>query len=138
MNLHETLLNLGQQAKTASYQLALLTSAQKNAGLQSIANAMLQQQPAILAANNEDLTAAKKAGLSAALTDRLTLNSERIASIAYSIEKIGELPDPIGHLLSEQIRPNGLKIRKVRVPSASSPSFMRRARMLPPMLLPCA
>ena len=106
----------GQQAKTAAQQLALAPTKIKNAALARMADALKENAQSILAANTLDLVAGEKKGLSKALLDRLALDGKRIKEMIEGLNAVQALPDPIGELLSKWRRPNGLKIRKVRVP----------------------
>jgi glutamate-5-semialdehyde dehydrogenase len=115
-DLQETLVSLGKRAKTAARQLASLSSAQKNAGLQAIAEALIEAEKEILTANAADTEAGKQKGLSSAMLDRLTLNSKRISAMAEGVRQVATLPDPVGETIREWTRPNGLHIRKIRVP----------------------
>jgi glutamate-5-semialdehyde dehydrogenase len=103
-------------AKTASRVLATLGSEVKNAALESIADALLEHTPEILEANARDVEAGHASGLSSALLDRLTLDAPRIRSIAESTRRIAGLPDPVGEVIDGFRLPNGLDLRKVRVP----------------------
>ncbi len=103
-------------AKTASRVLGSLTTEQKNQALLCMADALIEHQSSIIAANEEDLQRGKASGLSQSLLDRLALNPERIESMAEGLRQIVKLPDPIGDELETIERPNGLNIRKIRVP----------------------
>jgi len=103
-------------AKRASRSLATLDSDVKNAALHAIAAALREGTEEILEANRSDLAAAREAGLSEALLDRLTLSERRIEAMAAGATEIAALADPVGELLEEQVRPNGLRIRKILVP----------------------
>ena len=81
-----------------------------------MADELVAAQDAILSANAKDLEKAKSAGLSAAMIDRLTLNPKRIAAMADGIRQVAELPDPVGEIIRDWTRPNGLRIQKKRVP----------------------
>lgn len=116
MNLSETIIDLGKHARQASQQLALLNSEEKNNALLAMAEEIRAQQTEIKAANVKDLEKAKTNGISGALLDRLTLTEQRLEAMAKGIITISKLADPVGTLLQEIIRPNGLIIRKVRVP----------------------
>lgn len=105
-----------QAAKAATVKLAKLTEGQKNAALLAMADALVAEQAAIVAANEEDMFRGRSNGLSAALLDRLELNEARIAAMAEGLRQIVKLPDPVGGVLEEFERPNGLFIRKIRVP----------------------
>ena len=103
-------------AKRAARALASLDAAVKNAALEAIALALREGTEEILEANRSDLAAAREAGLSEALLDRLTLDESRIEAMAAGVSAIAALADPVGELLEDQVRPNGLRIRKVLVP----------------------
>jgi glutamate-5-semialdehyde dehydrogenase len=103
-------------AKRAARSLATLDAAVKNAALEAIALALREGTEEILEANRSDLAAAREAGLSEALLDRLTLTQDRIEAMASGASAIAALADPVGELLEDQVRPNGLRIRKVLVP----------------------
>ncbi len=107
---------IGEAAKAASHRLAIATPEEKNAALRAAAKALRAATPKILEANAKDVEAAKAAGRPAAFVDRLLLDDKRIASVAKGLEEIAELPDPIGTVLAEWTRPNGLKFQRVRVP----------------------
>ncbi|BBN80628.1 gamma-glutamyl phosphate reductase [Pseudoalteromonas sp. A25] len=107
---------LSQQAASAAKQLALLTTQQKNAVLTDMAAALVAHSDDILAANEHDLSLARDNQLSAAMIDRLTLTPERIADMADGIKTIVELDDPVGLTRDMGVRPNGIKISKMRVP----------------------
>ena len=102
-----------QHARLASATLAELSTAQKNDLLLRIADALEAQSTNILRANEEDLAAS---GLSGAMRDRLLLTPERVAEMARAVRDVVALPDPVNEVLEEWTRPNGLTIRKVRVP----------------------
>ena len=107
---------MGRAAVDAARVLALAGTAQKDAALRAAAAALRRRESAILDANARDLESARDAGLGAAMLDRLALDPARLVSIAASVEQVAELPDPIGTVLSEWTRPNGLRIQRVRVP----------------------
>ena len=102
-------------AKAAKVQVSCLTTAQKNAALEAMADALLENEAAILEANALDLEKAKGT-VSDVMLDRLMLNSARIAGMAKGIRDVVKLPDPVGLLLDEHTRDDGLNIRKVSVP----------------------
>lgn len=103
-------------AKEASHILSMLNSRQKNEALILMANALILEQDSILKANQQDLRKGKEQGISESLLDRLSLNSKRIQDMADGLRQIVSLPDPVGEQLEETIRPNGLRIVKLRVP----------------------
>jgi glutamate-5-semialdehyde dehydrogenase len=101
------------RAQKAAAQLAQLTTAQRNGILLAMADALTANVPSILAANQKDLDSS---GLAGAMRDRLLLTPERIAGMVAGVREVASLPDPVGETISEWTRPNGLRIRKVRVP----------------------
>ena len=106
---------MGLKAKAAERILATVPTAQKNKALLAAAAAMERGAAELLAANKRDMDALSPE-TSAAMRDRLLLTPERIAGIVKSIREIAALPDPVGRILAEWTRPNGLKIRRVAVP----------------------
>ncbi len=107
---------LARQAKAASRELAKLTTAEKNACLLAMAAALEQCAAAIKQANALDMEAAAKGGLSSAMLDRLRLDDKRIAGMARGLREVAALPDPVGKILDERTRPNGLKLQKISTP----------------------
>jgi len=116
MNLNEQMTRLAQQAKAASRELAKLTTAEKNACLLAMATALEQNADAIKQANALDMEFGASHGLSAAMLDRLKLDDKRIAGMAKGLREVAALPDPIGKILDERTRPNGLKLQKISTP----------------------
>jgi glutamate-5-semialdehyde dehydrogenase len=108
--------DLGRQARAAARVLALASATQKDQALAAMAQAIRDQQAAILAANAEDVAAAKAAGISGALLDRLILDDKRVTAMAEGIDVIRALADPVGHVTERWTRPNGMTIERVRVP----------------------
>lgn len=106
---------MGKAAKEAARQLQRLSSAQKNTALKAIAQALREQQQAILAANQQDLQAAQDS-LSGAMLDRLTLTPERLENIAREVEQVARLSDPVGEEFDQRMLPGGMVIRRRRVP----------------------
>ena len=104
-----------ENARAVKGQIACLTEQQKNDGLFAMADALLAAQAAILEANAQDLEAAKGT-VSDVMLDRLSLSPARIAAMAEGIRQVAALPDPVGRVLEETIRADGLKIQKVSVP----------------------
>ncbi len=104
-----------ENAKAAKTEIARLTSDQKNAALNAMADALIAQEADILAANALDLEAAKGT-VSDVMLDRLQLTSARIAGMAQGIREVAQLPDPVGMVLEEHTRADGLLIRKTAVP----------------------
>ena len=116
MSLRDQIHLLGHQALEASRGLAVLSAPVKNSILTAMAAALEASAGAILAANGKDLEAAGAKGLSATMLDRLMLNPARVAAMAQGVREVVDLPDPVGEELAAWSRPNGLQIRKVRVP----------------------
>ena len=107
---------LGANAKNAARKLATASTDEKNNWLSAMADAIEQSEAEIIAANEIDMKEAEKAGLSSAMLDRLKLDHARIKAMADGVRHVVSLPDPVGKILSETERPNGLKIQKVSVP----------------------
>ena len=107
--------NMLQAAKAAKSEIARLSTEQKNNALLAMADALIARQAEILAANAADLEQAKNT-ISPVMLDRLRLTEDRIAGMAKGIREVAELPDPVGHQLSEYVRADGLKIKKVSSP----------------------
>jgi glutamate-5-semialdehyde dehydrogenase len=103
-------------AREAARRLARLDSGRKDAALARLADALIDRTPEILAANRLDLEAGRQAGLSEALMDRLALDATRVAGIADGVRAVAALPDPVGEVIDGHRLPNGLDVRKVRVP----------------------
>jgi len=112
----EQMAQLGQNAKAAAEILAITGSERKYAALISAADALIRHQDDILMANAEDLVAAEEKGLSGAMLDRLTLDTDRIAAIAEGLRNIAAQHDPIGEVITEWDQPTGLHIQRVRTP----------------------
>jgi glutamate-5-semialdehyde dehydrogenase len=111
-----SLSELGQRAKAASLALALASTATKDAALAAAADLLLQRSEDILTANAADVDRAKAEGVSATIIDRLRLSDARIASMAGGLRQVAGLADPVGEVVEGWVRPNGLRIEKVRVP----------------------
>ncbi|MBQ2946064.1 MAG: glutamate-5-semialdehyde dehydrogenase [Clostridia bacterium] len=107
---------LCKAAKKASYGICAADSKQKNTALSEIASAISKRRAEIIFENEKDLENAKKSGMSESMIDRLSLTDKRIDGIIEGILQVTELPDPSGRILSEEVRPNGLKITKISVP----------------------
>ena len=103
-------------AQRASRVLATVSSAVKNLALEAIAAALVENGDEILEANQRDLRAGEQSGLSDALMDRLALDERRLDQIAAGVRAIAALPDPVGEVIDGQTLPNGLQMRRVRVP----------------------
>jgi len=116
MGVHEEIRDLARLARGAAVELAVASSALKDAALLSMADAIEAQAEPLKQANTQDIAAGEAAGLSAAMIDRLRLTDKRIAAMADGLRQVAALPDPVGALLGGAVRPNGLRITKVRVP----------------------
>ena len=110
------LIEKAKKAKAASAKLAIATTEEKNDALLAIADELLKQKDFILAKNAIDLENGEKNGLSKALLDRLKLTETRLEGIAQGLKEVAELSDPVGEVIEQWKRPNGLKIESVRVP----------------------
>src|SRR5579885_1278810 len=108
--------DIGRRARLASAALALAPAAARATALRAGAAAIRQHAELILAANADDLDAAKRGGIGNALADRLALDPKRLEAVAKGLENIAALPDPLGRVLAEWTRPNGLHISRVAVP----------------------
>ena len=112
----KTLIESAAAAKAAGTAVAQLTTEQKNAALLAMADALEANCDEILAANAADMERERANGMSSDMLDRLMLNEKRVADMALGLRQVAELPDPVGEVMREWTRPNGLTIRKVRVP----------------------
>jgi len=116
MTLTEQMTQLAKQAKAASRALAKLSTPEKNACLLAMATALELKADAIKEANALDLEFGAQHGLSGALLDRLKLDDKRIAGMARGLREVALLPDPVGRILDERTRPNGLRLQKISTP----------------------
>ncbi len=112
----KTLIESAAAAKAASTAVAQLTTEQKNAALLAMADALEARCAEVLEANAVDMEREKANGMSPDMLDRLMLNEKRVPDMAVGLRQVAELPDPVGEVMREWTRPNGLKISKVRVP----------------------
>jgi len=108
--------DMGARARAAAAPLAIATTGQKNAALNAMADALMDGQADILAANRSDMEAGREANLSGAFLDRLELTPDRIAAMAEGVRAIAALDDPVGGVIATWDRPNGLHIERVRTP----------------------
>jgi len=115
-SLEESIRDLCVRARKAARALAPRPTTVKNEALARIATRLREGAPAILEANAQDMRNAEEKGLSGAMLDRLRLDASRLEGIAKSVDEVRELADPVGELVSETVRPNGLRVRRVRVP----------------------
>ncbi len=116
MTLTEQMTQLARQAKAASRELAQLTTAEKNNCLFAMAEALEKSSETIKSANSKDMETATQMGISSAMLDRLKLDDKRISSMAKGLREVAALPDPVGKILDERVRPNGLKLQKISTP----------------------
>ena len=107
---------LARNARTAAHRLSQLTTEQKNAILLAMAKELRARTSQILAANDLDLAAGELKGLSKPMLDRLKLDAKKVDAIAGGIEQVASLPDPVGQVMEEWTRPNGMRLQQVRVP----------------------
>ena len=110
------MLAIGRRARAAAGVLAFAATDAKNLALTAAADAIVAEQASILAANAEDIERAKERGISEAFLDRLTVTEARLAGVAQGLRDIAALPDPVGTVMAEWTRPNGLDIARVRTP----------------------
>ena len=116
MDIQTTMNNIGQAARKASRIMAKADTASKNRALALIAQAIRRDAALLSAANQQDLQAARAAGLAEAMLDRLTLSEQAIATMAEGLEQIAALPDPIGEISDMKFRPTGIQVGQMRVP----------------------
>ena len=116
MNVKDYIDTIVKDAKNASRVMATVSSSAKNAALEQIAHNLLNCKTTLMSENEKDIKVAEKEGLSSAMIDRLRLTDSRIEDMAKGIREVINLADPVGELMEERIRPNGLQIQKVRVP----------------------
>jgi len=115
-DLHGEMMRLGEGASWAAHELGLATTGAKNDALRGAAASLRAEVTALLAANAKDVEAARANGISDAMLDRLSLDEVRVESMAAALEAIAALADPVGEVMAEWTRPNGLRIARVRVP----------------------
>ncbi|MBI3285883.1 MAG: glutamate-5-semialdehyde dehydrogenase [Burkholderiales bacterium] len=116
MDIQHYMNQLGQRARAASRAMARADTATKNQALSLIAAAIRREAPALRAANELDLAAARAHGMEAAMLDRLTLSDQAIATMALGLEQIVSLADPIGEISNMKYRPSGIQVGQMRVP----------------------
>ena len=107
---------MAERARQAAIELGGISTERKAAGLRRAAAEIRAIAPLILAANRADLEASAGAGLTAAASERLLLDEQRVEGIAAGIEAVAALPDPVGEVIESSVRPSGLTVRKIRVP----------------------
>ena len=112
----KTIEEMGLSAQMASGSFARASSQFKNEALRNLADLLSKREQTIIAANETDVSSGMKAGLSAALLDRLTLNPSRLSGIIDDLHRVAEMPDPVGEVFDQSALPNGLQVHKQRVP----------------------
>jgi glutamate-5-semialdehyde dehydrogenase len=108
--------HMARRARAAARRLATVPAAQKDDALDRIARALVDEAARIVRANQADVTDALERGTAPALVDRLTLDDARVRAVARAVSEIRALHDPVGDVIEESTRPNGLRVRRVRVP----------------------
>ncbi|WP_018986446.1 glutamate-5-semialdehyde dehydrogenase [Methylophilus methylotrophus] len=116
MDIQHYMKQLGEQARAASRLMAKADTNTKNQALRNIAALIRQHEKALLAANQQDMNAAKANGMESAMLDRLALSEKSVATMAEGLEQIASLPDPIGEMGNFKYRPSGIQIGQMRVP----------------------
>jgi len=116
MSMTEQMTGLARQSKRASRLLTRMSTDDKNACLEAMANALSENAEEIQTANTKDMDTAREMGLSQAMMERLLLDDARIEGMATGLREVAELPDPVGRVLDERTRPNGLILRKISTP----------------------
>nr|WP_238322448.1 hypothetical protein [Kordiimonas gwangyangensis] len=116
LDIHQMMAEMGARARAASKALALASTEAKNKALTIAAQELRTSRTDILEANAKDIEFGEKKGLTGAMIDRLVLNKDRIEAIAKGLEDIAALKDPVGDVIAQWDRPNGLNISRVRVP----------------------
>jgi glutamate-5-semialdehyde dehydrogenase len=114
--IEQTMLAMGQRARTASRHTMLASTGQKNRALLAMADAIAEHRDELQAANAEDVADAKRDGLDAALLDRLTLSDRHINQMQEGLRQVAALPDPVGGITASTLRPNGMRVAQMRVP----------------------
>ena len=114
--IEDRIYKMGRKARAAALALAVLSDKKKNEILRAMAAGIRSAASGILEANAEDIAAGEKRGLTLAMLDRLRLDADRLEAVACGVEKVATLPDPVGEILDEWDRPNGIRIQQLRVP----------------------
>ena len=116
MHIEQYMQTVGRAARTAARLIARADSNAKNDALRAIAAAIRRESATLVAANQEDLAAARTSGLDAAMLDRLALSAQGVAAMAAGIEQVAALPDPVGEITDLKFRPSGIQVGRMRVP----------------------
>src|SRR3954454_5831910 len=115
-HVQDAVLAVAGRARSAAQELAVAPRAVKDEALRSMADALVASAPSILAANAEDVAAAREAGAPDAIVDRLRLDESRVDGMADGLRRVADLPDPVGEVVRGSTLANGLELRQVRVP----------------------
>src|SRR3954451_3302925 len=107
---------LGEHAAAAARVLATAPTAAKDTALHAAADLLVERAPEVLEANAADVTAAEQSGTNSTAVDRLRLTTARVEAMAAGLRQVAALPDPVGEVLDGWVRPNGLRVQRVRVP----------------------
>lgn len=116
VDLSSYMAEIGRRAKAAAQVMALASTADKNRALEAMAERLLAQRQAVMAANAEDIKRAREQGLDSAMIDRLALNDRRIEAMAQGLQQIAALADPVGQIDALRYRPSGIQVGRMRVP----------------------
>ncbi len=116
MSLHDEIQTIGRQARAAADELRSLSSAVKDKALLTVATRLRESKGKLQEANAKDLEAGREKGLSSAMLDRLELTDKRIEAMAQGLEEVAALADPVGDIVSQTVRPNGIRIAQIRQP----------------------
>ncbi|HRU53860.1 MAG TPA: aldehyde dehydrogenase family protein, partial [Candidatus Sumerlaeia bacterium] len=116
MVIQQLIETMGRKAKNAAAALAVLKPEDKNRALRCMADAFLSHRDEIKIENQKDMNAGEDKGLSKAMLDRLLLNDKRIDEMAQALRAVAELDDPVGEIFDMRVRPNGIKIGRMRCP----------------------
>ncbi len=116
MSLKEQIEHLGRAARSASRQVAVASTAAKNAALHAMAAQIRASRDELLAANRQDVDQARADGLEPAMIDRLTLTAKGVETMAQGLEQVAALPDPVGEITDLKLRPSGIQVGRMRVP----------------------
>ncbi len=116
MSLKEQIEHIGRTARTASRQIAVASTAAKNAALHATAAQLRASRDELLAANLQDVDQARAEGLEPAMIDRLTLSAKGVETMAQGLEQVASLPDPVGEITDLKLRPSGIQVGRMRVP----------------------
>lgn len=115
-NMSFSIAEMAKKARKASFSVANLTEQQKNDALHAMADKLEAREAQLIADNQKDLDAARENGLTDAMIDRLALNPTRITDLANALREVAQLPDPVGRISNLEVRPNGIRVGKMKIP----------------------